>query len=262
MKGLYAVYRKEMGHYFVSPVAYIVVGVFLVLTGYFFNQRMIQIVQEAMQSDITTSQFGTPQVLDVPSIVLRNFFSILSTLLLFLTPMLTMGVYSEERRRGTMELLMTSPVTDTEIVLGKFFASLTLLTIMLLPTAIYFVFMFVHTDPSASWRTLPCAYLGALLLGGMLLALGSFFSSLTESQLIAAILSFGAILVLWVVDLSAPGQNSALAASLRYLAFYHHYDDFTRGVIDTSDVTFYLSYIVLGVFLTVRSVDSLRWRRA
>ncbi len=262
MKGLYAVYRKEMGHYFVSPVAYIVVGVFLILSGYFFNHLVFQILQEAMQSDVTTSQFGNPQAIDVPSVILRSFFNIVSTLMLFLTPMLTMAVYSEERRRGTMELLMTSPVTDTEIVLGKFFASMTLLVIMLLPTLIYFIWMFLHTDPSATWRTLPVAYLGALLLGGMLLSLGSFFSSLTESQLIAAILSFGAILVLWVVDLSAPGQPGALSTALQYLAFYHHYDDFTRGVIDTSDVIFYLSYIFLGVFLTVRSVDSIRWRRA
>ena len=262
MKGIYAIYRKEMGHYFVSPVAYIVVGVFLILSGYFFNHLLIEVLQEAMQTDATASQFGAPPPIDVPSVVLRNFFSILSTLLLFLTPMLTMAVYSEERRRGTMELLMTSPVTDTEIVLGKFFASITLLAIMLLPTLLYFVYMFLHTDPSASWRMLPVAYLGALLLGGMLLSLGSFFSSLTESQLIAAVLSFGAILVLWVVDLSAPGQSGALSTALQYLSFYGHYDDFTRGVIDTSDVIFYLSYIVFGIFLTVRSVDSIRWRRA
>ena len=124
-----------------------------------------------------------------------NFFSIVSTLMLFLTPMLTMGVYSEERKRGTMELLMTSPVTDTEIVLGKFFASMTLLVIMLLPTAdLFHLTCFCTASRAAAWRVLFCAYLGVLLLGGALLALGSFFSSLTESQLIAAILSFGAIL--------------------------------------------------------------------
>jgi ABC-2 type transport system permease protein len=262
MKGMYAVYRKEMGHYFVSPVAYVVVGVFLILAGYFFNQRLIQILQEVLQSDVTTSQFGSQQPIDVPAVVLRNFFSILSTLLLFLTPMLTMAVYSEERRRGTMELLLTSPVSETEIVLGKFFASMTLLVIMLVPTVFYFVFMFLHTDPAATWRTLPGAYLGALLLGGMLLSLGSFFSSLTESQLIAAILSFGAILVLWVMDLSSQAQSGALSQALRYLAFYHHYDDFTRGIVDTSDVIFYLSFMVLSIFLTVRSLDSIRWRRA
>src|ERR1700733_70146 len=133
MKGLYAVYRKEMNHYFVSPVAYVIVGVFLIL---------------------------------------------------FLTPMLTMGVYSEERKRGTMELLMTSPVTDTEIVLGKFFGSMTLLVIMMVPTVFSFIFMFRHSDPAAPWKVVISGYLGVLLLGGMLMALGSFFSSLTESQLI------------------------------------------------------------------------------
>jgi gliding motility-associated transport system permease protein len=171
-----------------------------------------------------------------------------------------MGVYAEERKRGTMELLMTSPVTDTEIVLGKFFASLTLLVIMLLPTFAYFAYMFFHSEPAAAWRVLFCAYLGALLLGSALLALGSFFSSLTESQLIAAILTFGAILLLWVIDFGS--GTTAIAAGLQYLSVFRHYDDFSRGVMDTSNLFFYLSFIFLGVFLTVRSVDSMRWRRA
>jgi len=262
MKGLYAVYRKELGHYFVSPVAYIIVGVFLLLSAYFFNELLIRLYQQAINMEMQAQQFGPPPPLDVPMTVTRQFFDICSTLLLFLTPMLTMGVYSEERKRGTMELLMTSPITDTQIVLGKFFASMTLLAIMLLPTVFSFIFMFLHSDPAAPWRVLLIAYLGILLLGGMLLSLGSFFSALTESQLIAAILSFGAVLVLWVVDLSSPGQSGALAAVTQYLSFYHHFDLFTRGVIDTSGVIFYLSFIFLGVFLTVRAVDSMRWRRA
>jgi ABC-2 type transport system permease protein len=262
MKGMYAVYRKEMGHYFVSPVAYIIVAVFLVLTAYFFNRLMILIIQESFQAGLEEAQFGGGQAFDVPSLVMRNFFGVLSTLLLFLTPMLTMSVYAEERRRGTMELLMTSPVTDLEIVLGKFFASLTLLVIMLLPTAVGFAYMLRHSEPTAPWRVLGSEYLGVLLLGGALLALGSFFSSVTESQLIAAMLSFGAILLLWVLDFGSQAGSGALASGLEYLSVFRHYDDFTRGVIDTSNVIFYLSFIFLGVFLTVRSVDSMRWRRA
>jgi len=262
MKGMYAVYRKEMGHYFVSPVAYIIVAVFLILTAYFFNRLMVLIIQESFQASIEEAQFGGGQAFDVPSLVMRNFFGVLSTLLLFLTPMLTMSVYAEERRRGTMELLMTSPVTDLEIVLGKFFASLTLLVIMLLPTAIGFAYMLRHAEPTAPWRVLGSEYLGVLLLGAALLALGSFFSSVTESQLIAAMLSFGAILLLWVLDFGSQAGSSAWASSLEYLSVFRHYDDFTRGVIDTSNVIFYLSFIFLGVFLTIRSVDSMRWRRA
>jgi len=262
MKGMYAVYRKEMSHYFVSPVAYIIVAVFLILTAYFFNRLLILIIQEAFQASFEEGQFGGGAAFDVPSLVMRNFFGVLSTLLLFLTPMLTMSVYAEERRRGTMELLMTSPVTDLEIVLGKFFASLTLLVIMLLPTAVGFAYMLRHTEPAAPWRVLGSEYLGVLLLGGALLALGSFFSSITESQLIAAMLSFGAILLLWVLDFGSQADSSAWASGLEYLSVFRHYDDFTRGVIDTSNVIFYLSFIFLGVFLTVRSVDSMRWRRA
>ena len=261
MKGMYAVYRKEMGHYFVSPVAYIIVAVFLILTAYFFNRLMVLIIQQAFEAGIE-DQFGGGGAIDVPSLVMRNFFGVLSTLLLFLTPMLTMSVYAEERRRGTMELLMTSPVTDLEIVLGKFFASLTLLAIMLFPTAIGFAYMLGHSEPGAPWRVLGSEYLGVLLLGGALLALGSFFSSVTESQLIAAVLSFGAILLLWVLDFGSQAGSSAWASGLEYLSVFRHYDDFTRGVIDTSNVIFYLSFIFLGVFLTVRSVDSMRWRRA
>ena len=262
MKGMYAVYRKEMGHYFVSPVAYIIVGVFLILTAYFFNRLTVLIIQQSFEASIEEAQFGGGAAFDVPSLVMRNFFGILSTLLLFLTPMLTMNVYAEERRRGTMELLMTSPITDLQIVLGKFFASLTLLIIMLLPTAIGFAYMLRHSEPSAPWGILGSEYLGVLLLGSALLALGSFFSSVTESQLIAAMLSFGAILLLWVLDFGSQAASSAWASGLEYLSVFRHYDDFTRGVIDTSNVIFYLSFIFLGVFLTIRSVDSMRWRRA
>ena len=260
MKGMYAVYRKEMGHYFVSPVAYIIVAVFLVLAAYFFNQLLRVIVQQAFEAGLEDQFGGAP--IDVPSAVMRNFFGVISTLLLFLTPMLTMSVYSEERRRGTMELLMTSPVTDLGIVLGKFFASLTLLAIMLLPTAIGFAYMLHYSEPTAPWSALGSEYLGVMLLGATLLALGSFFSSVTESTLIAAILSFGAILLLWVLDFGGNAGSGAWGQAVQYLSVFRHYDDFTHGVIDTSNVIFYLSFIVLGIFLTVRSVDSMRWRRA
>jgi gliding motility-associated transport system permease protein len=262
MKGMYAVYRKEMSHYFVSPVAYVIVAVFLILAAYFFTQLLALYIQRAFEAGLEEGQFGGGAAFDVPSLVMRSFFGVLSTLLLFLTPMLTMGVYAEERRRGTMELLMTSPVTDLQIVLGKFFASITLLAIMLLPTAIGFAYMLRHSEPTAPWRVLGSEYLGVFLLGAALLAIGSFFSSVTESQLIAVILSFGANLLLWVLDFGSQTASSAWASTLEYLSAFRHYDDFTRGVIDTSNVIFYLSFIFLGVFLTIRSVDSMRWRRA
>ena len=261
MNSLYAIYRKEMGNYFVSPVAYVVVGVFLALSAFFFNYFLSAVMQQALQMQMQEMEMGMHPNIDVTMEVMRAFFGLLSTLVLFLTPMLTMGVFSEERKRGTMDLLMTSPITEGQIVLGKFLASLTLFAIMLLPTAGYLIFTYVRSEPVPPWRMLIAGYLGIMLLGGCLLALGSFISSLTENQLIAAVLTFAAFLIVWVIDL---GRNAGGGAGdvLQYLSVIRHYDDFTRGVIDTSSLIYYLSFIGLFVFLTVRSVDSMRWRRA
>lgn len=261
MKSLYAIYRKEMGNYFVSPVAYVVVGVFLALSAFFFNYFLSAVMQQALQMQMQEMEMGMHPNIDVTMEVMRAFFGLLSTLVLFLTPMLTMGVFSEERKRGTMELLMTSPITEWQIVLGKFLASLTLFAIMLLPTAGYLIFTYARSEPVPPWRMLIAGYLGIMLLGACLLALGSFISSLTENQLIAAVLTFAAFLIVWVIDL---GRNAGGGAGdvLQYLSVIRHYDDFTRGVIDTSSLIYYLSFIGLFVFLTVRSVDSMRWRRA
>lgn len=262
MRSLYAVYRKEMGHYFVSPIAYVLVGVFLLLSAFFFEVILQRMIQGAMQQEMQAMRFGAPPEIDVPGLVMRNFFGLLSSLILFLTPMLTMGVYAEERKRGTMELLMTSPITDLQIVLGKFLASLSLFAIMLLPTAGYLVFMYFRSDPMPSWKLLLAGYLGVMLLGAALLSLGSFLSSLTENQLIAAVLTFGAFLILWVLDFGGSGAGTVLGQLLQYLSVIRHYDDFTRGIIDTSALIYYGSFIVLCIFLTVRSLESMRWRRA
>ncbi|MGA7915223.1 MAG: ABC transporter permease [Candidatus Acidiferrales bacterium] len=261
MRNFYAIYRKEMGHYFVSPIAYVFIGIFLFLSAFFFNFFLSAVMQQSMQMEMQSMQFGMPPQFDVPSEVMRAFFGLLSTLILFFTPILTMGVFAEERKRGTMELLMTSPISETQIVLGKFFASLTLYAIMLLPTASYLVFMYLHSDPMPPWRMLLAGYAGILLLGGSLLALGEFISSLTENQLIAAVVTFAAFLFVWVLDL---GRNASggVGAVLQYLSVIRHYDDFTRGIVDTSSLIYYASFMVFFIFLTVRSVDSMRWRRA
>jgi ABC-2 type transport system permease protein len=261
MRSLYAVYRKELGNYFVSPIAYVVVAVFLILSAFFFN-RILQIyIEQSFQMEMQSMRFGMPPEMDVPSQVMRSFFGLLSSLILFITPVLTMGVFAEERKRGTMELLMTSPVTDLEIVVGKFLASLSLFAIMLLPTASYLVFMYFRSEPIPPWKLLVAGYAGIILLGGALLSLGSFISSLTENQIIAAVLTFAAFLILWVLDFGGRGSGG-WSDALQYLSIIRHYDDFTRGIVDTSSLIYYASFIVLFVFLTARSLDSMRWRRA
>lgn len=262
MGSIYAIYRKEMGHYFVSPIAYAVVGLFLILCGFFFNVYLSDAVRASMEAAMQGAQFGMPPQFDVPSEVIRAFLGVLALFLLFFMPMLTMGVYSDERRRGTMELLMTSPITETQIVIGKFLASFSLFVAMLLPTFFYILFMFLKSDPRPPLRIMLAGYLGLLLFGGSLLALGSFLSSLTENPIIAAVVTFGCFLLLWALDFGSSGAAGVGAQIVHYVSVINHYQDFVQGVIDTSGLVYYASFIALFIFLTVRSVDSMRWRRA
>jgi ABC-2 type transport system permease protein len=262
MRGFVAVFRKEMGHYFVSPIAYIVATVFLVLAGFFFNVILSNVLLQSQQMSMQSMRFGGAADFDVPGTVLRYFLGLLGTVSLFLVPMLTIGVYAEEKSRGTMELLMTSPLRDAGIVLGKFAASLTLYLLLLVPTLLYVGTMFWKSDPRPPWRLLLAGYLGLMLLGAVLLAIGSFLSSLTESQVIAGVSTFGVSLLLWVMDAAASGSSSNWSAVLQYLSIVQHFQDFTRGIIDVSHIVFFLSAAAFGVFLTLRSIDSLRWRRA
>jgi ABC-2 type transport system permease protein len=261
MHNLYAIYRKEMRHYFVSPIAYVVIGAFLFISAYAFNVIVRQIMERAFAMEMQGMQFGTPPPFDVPILAMGSFFGFLPTLVLIFTPVLTMGIFAEERKRGTMELLMTSPLTDLDIVLGKYLAALSVFALMLLPTAGYFAFIFLHSEPMPPWRLLLVAYAAGLLFGGALLALGTFISSLTESQIIAAVITFVTFLLLFFVGFGSDASGG-IGAVIHYLAITNHYEDFTRGVIDTSGLIYYFSFIILFIFLTVRSIDSMRWRRA
>jgi len=263
MKGIYAVFRKEMSLYFVSPIAYVVIGAFLLIAGFFFQGILANVMRYSTQAAIRSMQYGTPFSVDVPGETMRDTFHVTGTILLFIMPMLTMGVYSDERRRGTMELLMTSPVTDLEIVVGKYLAGLALFLIMLLPSAVQMIILFRASEPPPPWRLLVGGYLGLILLGGSLLAIGQFLSSLTESQIVAGIWTFVLFLILWVLDFVVGASPTSVTGGVaQYLSILGHLEDFIRGVVDSSNLIYYFSLILLGLFLTTRSLDSMRWRRA
>jgi ABC-2 type transport system permease protein len=173
-------------------------------------------------------------------------------------PMITMGLFSEEKKRGTIELLLTAPVTDLQVVLGKFLAAFTFFLIMLLSTWIPMAVLYIYGDPASG--PILTAYLGLLLYGLALLAVGVFISTLTENQIIAAVLSFGAIMGLWLVDILADQAEATSKEVLTYLSVLKHLEDFMKGVFATSHIIFYLSLTVVGLFLTYRSIDSMRWR--
>jgi len=176
-------------------------------------------------------------------------------------PMITMATFADEKRRGTIELLLTSPITNLQVILGKFLAALAFFCIMLVPTLLYQIFILLYSSPRMGTGPILSGYLGLLLLGGSLISLGIFISTLTENQIVASSVTFGAFLILWVIDLSARSGGTTLQEILGYLSILNHFEDFSKGVIDTSSVVVYSSFIFLGLFLTFRSVESLRWRQ-
>ena len=159
-------------------------------------------------------------------------------------------------------MLMTSPLSEFQIVIGKFSASLTFFAVMLAPTLLYYLLVGPYSEPGLPWRIVGAGYLGLFLLGAVLIALGSFISSLTENQIVAGVVTFIVFLLLLFLDLTMRGSTSAAAEVFKYLSILQHHETFAQGVIDTSSVIFYVSAAAIGVFLTLRNLDSMRWRRA
>ncbi|MFN7927097.1 MAG: ABC transporter permease [Blastocatellia bacterium] len=263
MKNIIAIYRRELGSYFVSPIAYSVIGVFLAIVGLVFYFGMFtRIITDVMRYKMQAMQSGQAGDIDVAMILLQQLMGFAATVSLFMVPMLTMGSYAEERKRGTMEMLMTSPLTEWQIVLGKFLSGLTLYILLIAPTLVFNLFVAKFSDPSYPWRIMWSAYLGLILLGAVLIALGLFISSLTENQIVAGVVTFAVALLLWIINIFASDASSTMGQALQYLSVIRHYEDFTRGVIDTTSLVFYLTLTALGLFLTWQSLNSMRWRRA
>jgi len=258
MRNILAIVERELRAYFISPIAYVVLTIFVFLSGLFFRSILAQVLQMGLMSQLQAQQLG-PRAMDMPGMITRGFLSTMSVILLFVMPMLTMGLFAEEKKRGTIELLLTAPLTDLQVVLGKFFAGVTFFLILLLTTWIPTGMLYLYSTPASG--PIFTAYLGLLLYGLALIAIGLFISTLTENQIIAAVLSFGTIMVLWLVDVLANNVDSTSGkAVLTYLSILSHLDDFMKGVLSTSHIIFYMSLMLVALFLTYRSIDSLRWR--
>src|SRR5205809_6116306 len=257
MRNILAIVQRELRAYFSSPIAYVVLTIFVFLSGIFFRSILAQVMQFALMSQMRAQQAG-PQPIDMPGMISRGFLSTMSVILLFIMPMLTMGLFSEEKKRGTIELLLTAPITDLQVVLGKFLAAGAFYAILLLSTWIPTGVLYLYGSPASG--PILTAYLGLLLYGLSIIAIGVFISTLTENQIISAVLSFGVIMLLWLVDVMASQAESTSKEVLTYLSILSHLDDFTKGVLATSHIVFYLSLMLVALFLTYRSVDSLRWR--
>ena len=255
MRNIAAIWQREMKSYFVSPIAYVVLTVFIFLSGYFFYSYLSQIIQATMLQ----AQFGqASQPINVPAIVTQALFQTMSVVLLFMIPMLTMGLLAEEKKRGTIELLMTSPVGHFQVIAGKYSASLTFLLIMLMANAVTILPLFIYGEPDLN--PILSGYLGMFLYGMTLLAVGLFISTLTENQIVAVIITFGVSLALFVIESLSASAIGVTKNVISYISIMGHLEDFTKGIIDTSHIIYYVTFAFLGLFLAYRSLESMRWK--
>jgi ABC-2 type transport system permease protein len=254
MRNTLAIAHKELRSYFASPIGYIVLGFFALLYGWFYVTMLNYFVRQSMQ----VSQFGGQETMNVNQVMLRPLLQNVTILLLFLMPMVTMRSYAEEKRSGTIELLLTSPLTDLEIILGKFLGALSLWALALAISLIHIAILFAYGRPE--WKPIATAYLGLLLMGGCFISVGLLISSLTNNQIVAGMATFGVFLLLWVVNWIGSFSGPTVDKITQYLSIIDHFDDFAKGIIDTSHLVYYISFISFGLFLTAKSVDSERWR--
>jgi ABC-2 type transport system permease protein len=253
LRNVLAIAEKELRSYFASPIAYVIIGLFALLFGWFFYVYLTFFVQRSTGM----AQFGGGAT-NINQDMIRYVLMNSAVIILFVMPMITMRTYAEEKRSGTIELLLTSPLTDVQIILGKFFGAMGLYVSMLLVTLLYMGLLFVYGNPE--WRPIAAGYLGLLLMGGCFISVGLLISSLTKNQIVAGVLTFAVFLMLWVVNWIGEQSGPMTRAIVDYLSIVQHFDDFARGVIDTKHVIYYLSFITFGLFLTAKSVDSERWR--
>ncbi len=250
-----AIYTKELKYYFQSITAYVTITIFLFLAGYFFHS--IFKYYNFLSFQAAKNQYY-PDSLNLIEGVIRPLLNNMSIILLLVLPLLTMRLLSEERRQGTFELLLSYPVNDISVVIGKFGAALTTFIVMLAGTVIYPVLIAVFADPEPG--PVLSGYLGLLLLGCTYIAMGTFFSSLTGSQLVAGVATFGVSLFFLIIGWAAPFVGVTFAKVLSQFSLLLHFDSFSKGVIDTRDITYYLFLTGFFLFLTVKSLESTRWR--
>lgn len=250
-----AIYRRELAWFFNSAVAYAVFTVFVLVAGYFFYNLLGYFNLASIQA--MQNPAGAPDLTLTDSVV-RPLFGNLSTILILILPLLTMRLLSEERRSGTAELLFTFPISDWDVIVGKYLATLTVYTVMVLLTLLYPLLLWKYASPEPG--PLFTGYLGLLLIGAAYIAMGLFFSSLSESQLVAGVSTFGCGLLFLIVAWISPFVSPAAATVLGQLSILQHFDSFSKGILDSNDTIFYLNFTAFFLFLSSRVLDSNRWR--
>jgi len=257
MSNLGPVVKRELQSYFFSPIAYVVIVMFLVLSGYFFQLGLA--VYHELSFRLISSNYRLPlDELTLFEKVMRPWFQNLTVILLLFVPMVTMRLFSEEKKSGTIELLLTYPIRDFEVVMGKYIAAVMVLVTMLVCTTPYLLILSQFKVPPMA--TVLTGYLGIFLLGAAFIAIGIFVSSLTENQIVAAVSTFAGLLLFWIIGWTVGESLSTMEKVVQYASLLEHFDGFAKGIIDTKDVVYYASIIFFFLFLTLRTLETKKWR--
>ncbi|MBN1541222.1 ABC transporter permease [candidate division KSB1 bacterium] len=259
MRNYWTIVTRELKSYFSSPVAYVVIGLFLLISGVFYYLIVTNFVQVCMRADMQAQMYRmAPPKLNINMMAIRPLFHNMSLFALFFLPLVTMRLYADEKRSGTIELLLTSPVSNLQHLAGKFTAAAVLYLLMLIFSFVYMILLYIFGSPETG--PILTGYLGLYLLGLSYLSFGLFFSTLTDNQLIAAIATMVFILFFWAIGWLSGSVSPALGQALEQFSLIEHFDDFSKGIFDTQHVIFYLSFVVMGLFLSFISIESARWR--
>ncbi|MFQ5449816.1 MAG: ABC transporter permease subunit [Nitrospinaceae bacterium] len=255
MKNVWVIAKRDAGSYFNSPVFYVVTTVFLVIFSFiFFNILNFFSFQSLQAGQFRSMNIG----LNLNEMVIEPSFHNMAVILLLMIPVITMRSFSEEKKSKTFALLLSSPVHLKEIIFGKFLACMAVIGLMILLSAYSTGFLFLLGEPDTG--PVVTGYVGILLMAGCYVGLGVFASSLTDNQIIAAVIAFGFSLFMWIIGWAAQAAGSGWGEVLQFLSLIDHLDRFLKGIFDTSDLVFYLSFIAFFLFLTHRVLDSQRWR--
>jgi len=255
MRDIWVMTKKELKIFLFSPIAYIITAFFLLISGFFFYNIVIWFSNQStrmMQNPYNTNQFNLNKM------VFEPYFNNLIIILIFLIPLLTMRLLSDEKKMRTEELLLTSHLKISSIIIGKYLGALIIYIFILLLTATYIFFILVFGNPQLF--PILTAYLGLLFIGAVFISIGLFASSLTENQIIAAVISFSTILLIWVISWIGDSAGPAWKGILTYLSFFSHFQNLVKGVIDTKDIVYYLSFVFLGLYFSYTVFEFRKWR--
>jgi ABC-2 type transport system permease protein len=261
LRNIAAIFGKEWRHYFGSPIAWVALAMWTLLFGFFFNFSLSFFLEASARAAQQAMEYGGggPKV-SINDYLIRGVLQNMAVVSLFVLPMLTMRLFAEEKRQGTIELLATAPVTNLQIVLGKFAAAAALYLIMILAGLVNVAVIWFYASSPPEWAPILTGTLALFLVGASFIALGLFLSTLTKNQIIAGILGFGLALVFWMFAWFDQPTASTWEKVIAYLGVTTHMEDMVKGVIDLKDVVFYLSVIAFGIFATHQSIESQRWR--